>query len=484
EWAAPICDIPAPTIRELAGALVSRPSMVAMPWALQRAEHGEQPLWAGLALACVIGQIGKPGTGFGFGYGSTAVVGRPTRLIRFPTVPQGRNPVDNFIPVARIADMLLQPGGSYTYDGQTRRYPDIRLVYWAGGNPFHHHQDLNRLDRAWRQPETVIVHDHAWTATARRADIVLPATTPLERDDIMMNPRDPALFFMSRMFEPMGEALDDHEIFRRLSAALGLEADFTEGRSTEDWLRWMWAEARAGAERQGIALPEFDEFRAMGRFDIPDAEEHRVAFGDFVRDPEAHPLDTETGRITLTNATIAGFGLPDCPGHPSWLRPAESLLEAPGDALHLISPQPDTRLHGQNDRGEEARADRISGREPAFMHPDAAAARGLAEGDVIRIHNGRGACLAGLRLDARMRPDCIALATGAWYDPQYLGDERIEVHGNPNVLTRDAGCSGLSQGNIAHSALVRVERWTGQLPPLTVDRPPEFVTPNPQGGRQ
>jgi biotin/methionine sulfoxide reductase len=59
--------------------------------------------------------------------------------------------------------------------GKSATYPDIRLVCWAGGNPFHHHQDLNRLRRAWRRPETIIVHEPWWTVTARHADIVLPA---------------------------------------------------------------------------------------------------------------------------------------------------------------------------------------------------------------------------------------------------------------------------------------------------------------------
>jgi biotin/methionine sulfoxide reductase len=184
EWAAALCDIDAGTIRALARELTERRSMISLTWGMQRADHGEQPLWAGLALACVIGQIGRPGCGFAFGYGSTTPVGRDTQLVDWPSMPQGVNPVSDFIPVARIADMLLNPGERYTYNLQHRTYPDIRLVWWVGGNPFHHHQDLRRLDKAWKRPQTVIVNEHSWTATARRADIVLPATTPFERDDI------------------------------------------------------------------------------------------------------------------------------------------------------------------------------------------------------------------------------------------------------------------------------------------------------------
>ncbi len=65
--------------------------------------------------------------------------------VPLPTLPQGQNAVPDLIPVARIADLLLNPGQAYDFNGRRLTYPDIRLVYWAGGNPFHHHQDLNRL---------------------------------------------------------------------------------------------------------------------------------------------------------------------------------------------------------------------------------------------------------------------------------------------------------------------------------------------------
>lgn len=472
DWAADICDIPADQIRDIATRLTSTRSMIAVNWGMQRADHGEQVIWAALGLACIVGQIGKPGTGFAFGYGSTTHVGRAARLIDWPSLPQGRNPVDDCIPVARIADMLLNPGGTYTYNCETRRYPDIRLVYWCGGNPFHHHQDLNRLERAWRRPETVIVQDHTWTATARRADIVLPATSPLERSDLMLNRRDPTLFFMSPVLRPPGQAKDDFEIFRGIARELGFEEAFTEGRDADGWLRDLWAKAEGVAKSVGVSLPDFDSFARTGRFDVPDASEDRIALEDFVRDSTHTRLETESGKITLFNSTIAVAHISGCPGHPKWIEPAESLLSAKDDELHLISGQPDTRLHAQNDRGSEALNDKIEGREPAYLHPAAAAKRGLGEGDIIRIWNSRGACLAGLRHDPLIRKDCISLATGAWFDPQIVGGEQLEVHGNPNVLTIDKGCSELSQGNIAHTALVRIEKWTKPLPPLSIDRPP------------
>ncbi|MEM7462453.1 MAG: molybdopterin-dependent oxidoreductase [Pseudomonadota bacterium] len=472
KWAADICDIPAEQIKAIAQNLVSHRSMVSVNWGLQRADHGEQVIWAALGLTCIVGQIGEAGTGFAFGYGSINHVGTTSKLIAWPSVPQGRNPVSEYIPVARLADMLLNPGGSYQYNGETRHYPDIRLVYWCGGNPFHHVQDLNRLEVAWQRPETIVIQDHSWTSTARRADIVLPATTPFERKDLMMNRRDPSLFLMSRAHETFGESRNDFDIFYAIAQKMGIEDAFTEGRDADGWMRHLWARAQGVAQETGFALPSFEEFANTGRFDVLETDEGRIAFKEFISDPQVAPLDTESGKITLHNKAIAAAGIEGCPGHPTWIPPLESLLDAQNDELHLISGQPDTRLHSQNDRGSEALADKIRNREPAYLHPRAAEERGLVEGDIIRLWNERGACLAGLRLEPLMRPDCISLATGAWFDPQIIDGEKLEVHGNPNVLTIDKGCSDLSQGNMAHTALVRVEKWTKPLPPLSIDHPP------------
>ncbi len=153
QWAAARCEIPADAIRRLARRMAAHRTLVTVTWSLQRTDHGEQPVWAALALAAMLGQIGLPGGGFGHGYGSMAEVGATgPDLVSPPPLPQGRNPVVTFIPVARIADLLLHPGDTFEYDGDTYVYPDTRLVYWAGGNPFHHHQDLNRLRRAFESP--------------------------------------------------------------------------------------------------------------------------------------------------------------------------------------------------------------------------------------------------------------------------------------------------------------------------------------------
>ncbi|MEM7319854.1 MAG: molybdopterin-dependent oxidoreductase, partial [Pseudomonadota bacterium] len=480
--AAPLCDIPADQIRALAAELARERVMISTAWSLQRGDHGEQVIWSALALAALLGQIGLPGTGYGFGYGCTAMPGRPKRQIHWPAIPQKKNPVADFIPVARVCDMLLNPGDPYTYNCESRLYPDIRLVYWVGGNPFHHHQDLMRLSRAWTRPETVIVNEHSWTATARRADIVLPCTTPLERDDLMINRRDPRLIYLSQVLPVQGEARNDFDIFAGLADRLGTADSYTEGRDGNGWIRWLWDRcAETAHQEHGIDLPDFETLRRDGFWTVPEADATRTLFGDFIDDPGANRLATETGRLTLYNRRIAEAHLPDCPGHPCWMAPAEWTFNADPDQLHLISNQPATRLHGQLDNSASTRAAKQQGREVCTMHPDAAHARGLVSGDIVRIFNDRGACLSAVTLDRQMREDCLVLPTGAWLDLQNTDAGVLCVHGNPNMLTLDKGTSGLAQGNIAHTTLVRVEKWTGTAPPVRVHDAPQFVEKNGGG---
>ncbi len=427
-----------------------------------------------ITLAAMLGQIGLPGGGIGFGYGAEGAIGLPERTQHRPTLRQGLNSVRTFIPVARIADMLLNPGEEYDYDGRRLTYPDIRLVYWCGGNPYHHHQDLNRLRRAWQRPETVIVQDPWWTATARHADIVLPATTPLEREDIGCSPSDSMFHAMKRVIEPVGEARDDYSIFTGLAGRMGTAEAFTEGRDAGEWLRHIYDVFQQQAARDGIEAPNFDDFWADGEFAYPQGDGRLVLFEEFRADPDGHALPTPSGRIEIYSETIAGFGYDDCPAHPTWLEPHE-WLGGPGAGdypLHLVSNQPPNRLHSQLDSGRTSVAGKIAGREPISIHPADAAARGIRDGDVVRVFNARGACLAGARISARVRPSVVQLPTGAWYDPDHEGLDR---HGNPNVLTRDVPTSRLSQGTAAHTALVEVEKFTGTPPTVRAFEPPEMV---------
>ncbi|MBL6456354.1 molybdopterin guanine dinucleotide-containing S/N-oxide reductase [Belnapia sp. T6] len=471
DWAAPICGLPADQIRELARRLPGRRVLVTVAHSLQRAEHGEQPIWMACVLAAMLGQIGLPGGGYNYALGALGHYGRRQNAVSAAALPQGRNGVGAFIPVARIADMLLNPGGAFDYNGQRLAYPDIRLVYWAGGNPFHHHQDLNRLRRAFAAVETLVVHEIGWTATARHADIVLPCTMTLEREDIGATATDPLMVAMHQVAEPFAEARDDYAIFSALAERLGRAAEFTEGRSARDWLRHLYEPTRRGLEERGLPAPSFEEFWAAGSLTLPQAEDDGGILRDFRTDPEAHPLPTPSGRIEIASATIAGFGYPDCPGHPAWLPPEEVPT---GDApLRLVANQPATRLHSQFDYGGHSAGMKRRGREVMRINPADATPRGIADGDVVRLRNARGACLATAAVSGDVMPGVVQLPTGAWYDPEDPAEDGSPcVHGNPNVLTRDVGTSRLAQGCTGQLTVVEVERFEGNLPPIRAYDPP------------
>ena len=126
QWQAAITGIDAETVRALARRMAATRTMLTASWSLQRADHGEQPYWALILLASCLGQIGLPGGGFGFGYGSTAGIAEPPLAFRGPAMEPPTNPLGRAIPAARIADCLLHPGEAYDYNGRTGTYPDIR----------------------------------------------------------------------------------------------------------------------------------------------------------------------------------------------------------------------------------------------------------------------------------------------------------------------------------------------------------------------
>jgi biotin/methionine sulfoxide reductase len=422
-WAAAICDVAAEDIVALARHAAERRTLITCSQSLQRAEHGEQPVWMGVVLAALLGKIGLPGAGFAYALGSIANTGKPEVAVPVPTLPQGRNSITDFIPVARISDLLLKAGETFDYDGQKLTYPDIRLVYWAGGNPFHHHQDIHRLREAFARPDTLIVHDSAWTATARHADIVLPATVTLERDDIGASTNDDLLVAMHRVAAPYAEARDDYAIFSEIARRLGVGESFTEGRTARQWLEHLYQPTRRGLAELGYPAPDFEAFWEAGELVLPTRDWDGGIVRAFRQNPEAAPLPTPSGKIEITSRKIASFSYPDCPQHPSWLSPSYSpeTAAAARYPLYLVANQPATRLHSQLDFGATSLGSKVQGREPVRIHPQDAAARGIADGDVVRLYNDRGACLAGAVLSDAVRPGVVQLSTGGVVRPRGPG---------------------------------------------------------------
>ena len=456
EWASSITSIPVETIKWLAKEISAKKTMISISWSLQRASAGEQPLWMGITLASMLGHIGTEGGGIGFGYSSVNSTGDVFKKIPWKSLPQGNNKIKDFIPVARITDMLEKPNEFFHYDGRKLQYPNIKLIYWAGGNPFHHHQDLNRLVKAWQKPKTIIVNEIWWNAQARHADIIFPANTALERNDIMLNPRDPTIIANKKTISSVGDSKSDYEIFSSLANKLGFENLFTENKSELDWLKYLWNESIKVSEEMNLKLPEFNKFWEEGFFEIPIEKTKKIMFKNFRDNPVKNPLNTPSGKIEITSNTIKNYNLKDCKGHPTWIEPYEWLGNKDNFPLHLISNQPEYRLHGQLDNADYSLKNKIKDREPVLINSADAKERNIENNDIVLIFNKRGRVFAGARLSDEVSKGVIVLSTGAWFDPDY--EINADLHGNPNVLTKDIGTSLLSQGPTSHTCLVEIRK--------------------------
>ncbi|XTZ38577.1 molybdopterin guanine dinucleotide-containing S/N-oxide reductase [Salmonella enterica] len=481
EWAADICGIDATKIRELAELFYQNTTMLMAGWGMQRQQFGEQKHWMLVTLAAMLGQIGTPGGGFGLSY-HFANGGNPTRRAAVlasmqGTVKGGVDAVDK-IPVARIVEALENPGAAYQHNGMDRHFPDIRFVWWAGGANFTHHQDTNRLIRAWQKPELVVISECFWTAAAKHADIVLPATTSFERNDLTMTGdySNQHLVPMKRVVAPQYEARDDFDVFAELSEywEAGGRERFTEGKSDMQWLETFYTIAGQRGAAQQVTLPPFEAFWQENELiEMPENEQNTrfVRFADFRRDPAAHPLKTPSGKIEIYSQKIGSFGYADCPPHPMWLEPDEWYGNAEPQQLQVLSAHPAHRLHSQLNYTRLREKYAVAGCEPITLHPQDAQARGIVAGDVVRVWNRRGQVLAGAVVTDGIKPGVICIHEGAWPDLDATAGG-ICKNGAVNVLTKDLPSSRLGNGCAGNTALAWVEKYTGPALTLTAFDPP------------
>ncbi|MDC2824962.1 trimethylamine-N-oxide reductase TorA [Rodentibacter pneumotropicus] len=495
EWASKICAVPVEIIKQLANDFVSKRTMLMGGWGIQRQRHGEQSHWMLVTLASMLGQIGLQGGGFGFSY-HYANGGVPTAtggtIGSISVTPAGGTGDKTWLddaakfsfPVARIADALLNPGKTIDYNGTKITYPNIKVVYWAGGNPFTQHQNTNLLVKAFQRPETVIVNEVNWTPTARMADIVLPATTSYERNDLTMG-GDYSMFAvypMKQVVPPQFEAKNDFDIFAELAKRAGKEAEFTEGKTEMEWLEGFYKTAFTAARNNRVAMPRFERFWEENKpfmFEANEVAKKWVRYAEFREDPLLNPLGTPSGKIEIYSDVVAKMNYDDCKGHPTWMEPEEFAGNSTEDyPLALVTPHAYYRLHSQLAHTSLRQKYAVNDREPVLIHPEDAKARGIVDGDIVRIHNTRGQVLAGAVVTEGIIKGTLGLHEGAWYDPLDPGESEKPLckNGSPNVLTRDEGTSKLAQGNSPNTCIVQAEKYTGVVPEVTVFKQPKYST--------
>lgn len=398
--AAEVAGVPAGQIEEFARLYAeTSPAVVRCGWGVERNRHGGSAVAAVLALPAVAGKFGVRGGGY------TLSNAEHWPLDASAAVGAGPPPV-RALNMSRLGRLLTGPLD-----------PPVALLFVYNANPLATlpNQRLVRQGLA-REDLLTVVFDPVLTDTARYADVVLPATTFLEHEELRAGYGAVALQRSAPVVPPVGEARSNHEVFLDLCRRLGL-ARSGDAETPEDFVRaavsGLPEEARAGLDREGIAVQAPTPIQMVDLFPgTPDGRIH-LCPGD---------LDREAP------AGLYGFNPPEEDGrHPlSLLSPAGS---------HSIC-----STLGELDR-----------RPPILeIHPDDARRHGIAAGDPVRIHNDWGEVRAVARLSPDPRPGTVILEKGMWLRNAPGG-------GTVNALIPD-DLSDLAGGACFSDAKVAVER--------------------------
>ncbi|QGM79957.1 trimethylamine-N-oxide reductase TorA [Otariodibacter oris] len=493
EWASEICGISADEIREFARMLAGKRTQLILGWAIQRQQHGEQPYWMAAVLASMLGQIGLPGGGISYAHHYSSI-GVPESGAAMPgsfplNLDEGQtqkypntdyNGYSSSIPVARLTDALLNPGQKINANGKEVVYSPLKMAIFTGCNQWHRQSERNKMKKAFQSLETIVSINYSWTATCRFSDIVLPACTPFERNDIDAygSYSSRGVIAMQKLVDPLYDSRSDFDIFRGLCRRFGKEKEYTRGMSEMEWVEKLYEDCRAENEGK-FEMPPFAEFWKTGYVLFPEGKPW-VRHADFREDPELNALGTPSGFIEIFSNTIASYGYEDCKGHPMWFEKVERSHGGPKSDkfdFWLQSVHPDKRLHSQLCESKELRDTyTIQGREPLFMNPEDAKRLGIVHGDLVRVYNDRGQAIVGAHVSNNFPTGVVRLQEGAWYSPLNEEIGSIDTYGDPNTMTLDIGSSMLAQAVSANTCLVNVEKYEGSAPAVTGFKGPTEIT--------
>jgi anaerobic dimethyl sulfoxide reductase subunit A len=433
-WAEGVCGTPAAGIARLARRYAAaRPAALIPGLSIQRNVGGEEAMRMSAVLQAATGNAGLPGGSTGGniwgrlpGPRCGRLPGRAGRAGAAVPPPRARSAaagVQPSVPVYRWADAVLE--------GKAGGYPrDLRAAYNLGGNYLCQGSDVHKSQRALGSLELVVSHEQFLTPTARWSDVVLPATTFLEREDIVF-PEGNFLFYSHRAIAPVGQARNDYDILRDLAERLGFQAEFSEGRDEAAWLQSFLAEAE---------VPDPEGFRRTGVYAGP--EQERTALSAFIVDPRAHPLGTPSGRIELASEAYARTGFPAV---PEFRGPAPD----PEHPLALITPHARYRVNSQFSNDPLLRD-----REPQALaiNPADADPRGVGDAALVTVYSPQGQVRIAARVTEDIMPGVVCLAAGVWPE---LDERGTDTAGSANLLTSTQPTLP-SQGARTHSVWVQV----------------------------
>jgi len=420
---AAICEVDAEDVRWLARRYATdRPAFIRVNYGLQRHRGGGMAVRCIAALAAVAGQWRHPGGGVQLSTSAAHKFDKQA-LHRADLIRPGTRTIN----MSRLADALTLPDA-----GVGGPPVDALIVY--NSNPGAIAPDRVRVRRGLaREDLFTVVLEHFLTDTARFADIVLPATTQLEHWDIHLAYGHYYVTLNQPSIAPVGGALPNSEIFRRLAARMGFTDPCFQD-SDETMIRQALASGHAH-----LAGITFERLLAEGwaRLNVP-MKWAPYANGGF---------PTPSGKCELYSERLARQGLDPV---PTYIAPRES---REGDAalarrfpLTLISPPAHQFLNSTFVNVDTLR--RKAGAPTLQIHPDDAAGRSITPGLTVRVWNDRGAFRATAELSTEIKRGVVQ-APSIWWG-RYTDDDA-----NANETT-SAALTDMGGGTTFYDNLVEV----------------------------
>jgi anaerobic dimethyl sulfoxide reductase subunit A len=422
DWAEEITGVPAKTIETLAREYATtKPAALIAGIGPGRTAFGEQYHRATITLAAMTGNIGIHGGDAGaraweaqFGgypYGTSWFNGFIVRLTERDALPQPWHKMSeyrkNAVHRADLAEYILKG--------------NCKMLILILTNCVNQFPNVNKTARALQMPEFIVVEEQFMTPTAKFADIILPGTTFMERNDITMGVGLPFVGLMNKVIDPLGESKSPIEIATELAQRMGI--DDLPNKEEEEVLREMLEE---------FGITDYEQFRGEGVRRIKLTEPH-VAFGEQIADPRRNPFPTPSGKIEIYSQQLADLGKAEIPPIPKYIAAKETRRSslAKKYPLELITPHFRKRALSQFDNTPWLKE--LGGQE-VWINSQDAAARDIGEGDMVRVFNDRGELLIRAKVTERIIPGTVSIPQGAWYNPDKRGLDRGAC---ANVLTSD-----------------------------------------------
>lgn len=411
------CDVPVSTIRGLARAYATtRPAAIRTGVGIQRSGGGAAAVRAVACLPALTGAWREAGGGLcNFG-GAMFTAQNMKQVMRFDLSPEGTREIN----MMRLAEHLLDP----SFD------PPINVLYVYNCNLAASLPDQAELRRALQRADLfTVVHDLFLTDSADYADIVLPATSPLEQDDLILAYGGDFGSFSRKALEPLGEAKSNADVFQLLATGLGI---------TEPAVHASAEEFTGEALKAGLSADEFLSRPFMPTRPEPDLLPR--AQGGFL---------TPSGKFEFFCEKMERDGLDPL---PAFVPPHETLSEGPFPLNFLPRKHKDSLNSSYGHlpvmRRQESTARTLE------IHPQDAAARRLDTGDEVRVFNDRGAFVLPVVVSERVQAGTVATFWGWW-------DKLSGGKGNVNNVT-STQLTDVGGGGTFYDCRVEVERWDGQ----------------------